>query len=355
MAAHQVHRLGQRHRGQLGAADDVAQGQHRGHRALETLVDLDVAAVVELNPQRLQAQPLEVRAAAGGGEHRIHLQGLAAGEGHHQAALDALDALDVGVEAQVDALRGHLVTGELAHLAVEAAQEQLAAVDQVGLAAQAIEDAGELHGDIAAAQHQEALGEVVEVEHLVGAQRKLAARELGDPGPAAHRHQDLRGAVHLVAHRDAMGIQYPGPGVDQADPGAIQQARIDAVEALDLAYLVVAQGRPVEDRWLVEPPAEALGILEGVMEVGGVGVELLGHAAHVDAGAAQVAVLRHGHAGAGGGGGARRPDAAGAGADHEEVPVVGGGIEVGHGLAPCGGPGPGVGCGDDSSQGRHAA
>ena len=64
-----------------------------------------------------------------------------------------------------------------AQVVVEAAQDVLAAIDQRHLRAEAVEDAGELDRDIAAALHQDALRQLLEVEGLVRGDHVLDARD----------------------------------------------------------------------------------------------------------------------------------------------------------------------------------
>ena len=71
------------------------------------------------------------------------------------------------------------LVGEVgAHVVVEAAQEVGAAIDQGRLDAQAVEDAGELHGDVAAADDHDPLGQLRQVEGLVGGDGELDARQV---------------------------------------------------------------------------------------------------------------------------------------------------------------------------------
>jgi hypothetical protein len=77
------------------------------------------------------------------------------------------------------------------------------------------------------------------------------------------------------------------------DPCVHQNALVDAVQARDLAVLVLEQRRPVEAR-LADAPAVGGGDLEILAPVRGVGKELLGNAADVDAGAAEAARLGDG-------------------------------------------------------------
>ena len=78
--------------------------------------------------------------------------------------LDRRDGMPAG---HGDAARAHLVAQVLAHIVVEAAQDILAAIDQRHFAAEAGEDAGELHRDIAAALDDDALGQFGQMERLV--------------------------------------------------------------------------------------------------------------------------------------------------------------------------------------------
>jgi hypothetical protein len=79
-----------------------------------------------------------------------------------------------------------------------------------------------------------------------------------------------------------------------------EHALVHAVQARDLPVLVLQQRRPVET-WLLHRPAVAARDLEVLAEMRGVGEQLLGDAADVDAGAAEAAVLGERYLGAVGG------------------------------------------------------
>ena len=82
----------------------------------------------------------------------------------------------------------------LAQVLLEAAQGQVAAQDQGGVGAQAVEDAGELEADIAGTHHGQAAGQGVDVlEHLVGGDGELDARDLGQGRPGADGDQHAGG------------------------------------------------------------------------------------------------------------------------------------------------------------------
>ena len=65
-----------------------------------------------------------------------------------------------------------------ADVLVEAAQDVLAAIDQNGLDAEALEDAGEFDGDVTAAGDDDAGGKFLEMEGFVGGGRQLMARQM---------------------------------------------------------------------------------------------------------------------------------------------------------------------------------
>ncbi|MCH9019225.1 MAG: DUF1549 domain-containing protein [Proteobacteria bacterium] len=212
--------------------------------------------------------------------------------------------------------------GEMgAHVVVEAAQEQGPAIELRDPRAEAVEDTGELDRDIAAADDDHAFGQRIEEERLVRGDRVLGPGELGHHRPAAGGDEDVPGAMAVVADRDRMGVGEPRVVVDDRDAAVLEHPPVDAVEPRDLVVLVGDQPRPVEAA-LADRPAEALGVLEVVREVRGVDQELLGHAADVDAGAAEVALLGDRDTRAIARRDARRAHPARAAADDEEVVVV---------------------------------
>src|SRR5690606_1166849 len=172
-----------------------------------------------------------------------------------------------------------------------------------------------------------ALRQFRQVEGLFGGDVVLDAGQLlGLQRAAAGGDEDLlrRDGLVLADDLDRMRVLEDGAAVDQVDAGLAEVGRVDARQAGDLDILGLEEGRPVELRPL-EGPAVALGDLQGVADLGGHDHELLRHAAADDAGAADAEPLGDGHALAAEGGQSGRADAAGAGADDEEVVVV-----VGH-------------------------
>ena len=127
---------------------------------------------------------------------------------------------------------------------VEAAQNAVAAQHQVDVDAEAVEDAGEFDGDVARPHDHDALGQLRQMERLVGGDRQFAARDRRDDRMAAGGDQDLLGGHGFVAHLDRMPVHQPATAHVQLHAGTVEQAQVDRVEAIDFPVHVVAQRRP---------------------------------------------------------------------------------------------------------------
>ena len=126
----------------------------------------------------------------------------------------------------------------LTYCTVEAAQEQVAAIQQRGLCAEAVEDGGELDRDITTAHHQHTLGQRFQEEGFVGADGVLAAGNIRNLRPATGGDENALGTVTLAVDFDSVGVDDARMALEQADPAVDQQVAVDPVEALDLAVLV---------------------------------------------------------------------------------------------------------------------
>ena len=67
-----------------------------------------------------------------------------------------------------------------------------------------MENPGKLNGDVTTAHHQYTLGQSVEEERFVGADRVLMARDLGDLWPATGGDQNVLGGVALTVDLNFM-------------------------------------------------------------------------------------------------------------------------------------------------------
>jgi len=150
----------------------------------------------------------------------------------------------------------------------------------------------------------------------------LAPGEIRDVRPATGGDEDAFATIALPFHLDGMGVQDTRVSLQQGHPAVDQQRPVDTVQPADLVVLAGDQGIPVET-WHLGIPAIAARLAEFVAKGSAVDEILLGHAAHVDAGATEVAAFRYRHPGTEVGGETRRAHSTRTGAYHEEVEIIG--------------------------------
>ena len=225
------HRLAQGHRRELHPGRHVADGVNGWHRGLVLRVHLDCPGCVLRDAGRLQAQVRHQRHPAGRIQHGVHGDTAAVDQLDLQAFAGAFDGGDVGVQVQGHAAFDHFAGNEGAHFLVKAAQHLVAPVELRDLRAQPIKDRRKLAGNVAAADHQEALREGRQVEHFVRADDMRAAGKLGNAGLAAGRNQNVFGAVALATHFHRVCIDQRRPAIDDLDTRAFEQLRVNRVKA----------------------------------------------------------------------------------------------------------------------------
>ena len=210
----------------------------------------------------------------------------------------------------------------IAQLLVEAAQDLGAAIEERGVDAEAVEDAGKLDRDVAAADDQDGFRQGLEMERLVGGDGVACARNIGhDRVPARGDQNGARGDFAVAGlHGQRMRVGQLGAGLHDGDAGTLETGAIEALEAGVFRVLVGDQRRPIEARRR-DAPAEARRILEVVAEAAGIDEELLRHATPDHASAAEAILLGNRHLGAVASSDARRAHPAGPAADDEEIEV----------------------------------
>ncbi len=232
-----------------------------------------------------------------------------------------LDGTDHGFAADADALLFHFPGEAGPHVLVEAAKDVGGADDLGDLDADGVVDPGELDGDVAAADDDEAVRQLGHVERLVRAHDVLDAGNVRRRRPAAGGDEDLLGGDAAPVDLDGMGIRQPAGAFDELDVVVSENAPVDALQTVEFGVLALDQHTPVDLRRHVEPPAVAERVLEVVGEVRGVDEQLFRHTAADDAGAADAALLDDRGPCAIAAGQPGGADAAGTGADGDEVVV----------------------------------
>ena len=187
-----------------------------------------------------------------------------------EAVLVLDDLRRLAAEVDGEPAVAHFVGDALTEVGVEATQQPLAAVGERGLDAEPLEDRGELERDVAAADDQRALRQLLQVERLVRADGVLATFDRRHDRPRTRGDQDVLGAVALAIDFHFVRREHRGATADDFDARRRQHALIDAVQARDLLVLVGEECRPVEAGF-AGGPAVRLGDFELLAPVGGVG------------------------------------------------------------------------------------
>ncbi len=221
----------------------------------------------------------------------------------------------------LDAAATHLLGERNADVVVEAV-EQLLAPDQLDdLDAKAVEDAGELDRDIAAADDHDATRQLRQVERLVRRDHVLDAGNVWHRRMASGGEQDVVGGVMASADFDRVRVGEDSAALDDLDAAVLQHVDVDLLQPIELFVLGGDQDGPVEGRRR-HGPAKAGGIGKRIGELRAVDQELFRHAAAQDAGAADPALLDDRDARAIAAGAARAGDAARSGADRDQVEII---------------------------------
>src|SRR5829696_396201 len=148
--------------GEHGSGDDVADGVDARDVGGEMGVGLDGAAAVELDAERVEAEPLRVGHTADGDEDHVRLDGLRRAarrglHGHHGPGLAALHLGDLRRELEGETLPGEHALELLADLEVHPGQDAVEVLDHGHLRAEAPPYRAELEADDAGADDDEAL------------------------------------------------------------------------------------------------------------------------------------------------------------------------------------------------------
>ena len=310
-------------RRQLNAIGYVAHGIDVIDIGLAEAIDLDFARLAKLDARIFQAEPLDVRYAADREHHEIGLLLVAIRQFDEIATLVArLDILERGVEAELDPLHRADLQQAIAHRLVILAQQHLAAIDDVDVAAELVEDPGEFVGYIAPARDDDLLRQFVEMERLVRTDRVFGTLAFGHARMRAGGDQDMFGGHGLAAcQRDLVRAGDLGAFLEDRDVVIFERVGIGPFDPGHIVEHIVAQGLPVELA-LADLPAEPLAIFQILGEMRAVDEHLLGHTAPDDAGSPDPVLFCDRDLGTVRGGHAAGAHAPRSGTDGEEVVIV---------------------------------
>src|SRR5690606_460536 len=125
-------------------------------------------------------------------------------------------------------------------------------------------------------------------EEAVGVDAVLGAGDVGAHGTPARGDQDMVGCVAFAVDLDGVRIDEAGPAPDHVHLVLAQHGVVRGVDAVNVGAAVLDQPVPVE---AVQRRVEAVVgpiVMNGLGDLRRVPHDLLGHAAHIDAGAAKL-------------------------------------------------------------------
>mmetsp|Transcript_17188 Transcript_17188/g.51626 ORF Transcript_17188/g.51626 Transcript_17188/m.51626 type:complete len:348 (-) Transcript_17188:447-1490(-) len=246
----QRHALHQSNGCQLHAAGDIAHCPDGRHIGARVLVHNDYSLLALVDAGGLQAQLLCVWGTAGRHHHGVVVGDL---KGRVVLALDDNRQLAVvlflhlhgralGVQVQAGCLV--LLREELAAIAVKAAQRQRLAVHCVRLAAKAVEDARELHADVAAADDGDLLWRVRQLQRFVTRDAELRSWDANLGGAAAHCNHDVFGTIHLPVDIHLVGANHLAGTLNELHLRVLKRVLVSVVQAEQLLALGVHEVCP---------------------------------------------------------------------------------------------------------------
>ena len=199
-------------------------------------------------------------------------------------------AHDLRAGDELDAVRAHLLHQGLAQQRIEAAEQTFAAQRDRDLAAQRVQHASQLHGDVAGAHDRYLARLRLELEEAVRSDAVACSREVRNGGAPARGDDHVVGAVALAVHLDRPRSHEAGCAGEHRHFVARQVARVTPVQIEHVLVAVALQRGPVE-RVLADAKPIVGRVLQRAGDLRSVPHHLLGHAADVHAGAAQAPLL----------------------------------------------------------------
>src|ERR1700734_3662772 len=190
--------------------------------------------------------------------------------------------------------------------------------EDLHLRAQLVKRAGQLAGDVAAADDGDAPRPLRELEEAVRSDAVLGPGQQRPRGLAAGRDHDVPRGQALPVDLDGIAVQDVGGAAQKGHALGREVALIDAVQAQHIGVALALQIRPIAVAQC-DVESVVVGVGETLGDARRVPHDLLGNAAHVHARASQAVRFDHGRLGAIFGRALRAGQAAAAAAHADEI------------------------------------
>lgn len=276
------------HRGELDATGVVTHRIDVGDGGVLELVGRDEALLVQRDACGSQIEVVGSRYAADGPDQAVDGEVAAIFQLQGQAVVSVLEhGSGNGVGVQLGPFLRHDFDQCLVDHGVEVAQRGVLAHHQMGLGAERLHHASDLHRDVARTDHGNPLGLVLQVKETVGVDTQLGTRDRRNFRAATGGDQDVVGRVVLAIDLDGVAADEAGEALDHGDLVLAQHVLIGLVDAADVGLAGLDQLGPAE---VVEGGVETVvgAIFQGIGDLAGIPHGLLRYAADVDAGSTQL-------------------------------------------------------------------
>ncbi len=254
-------------------ADDIADREDVRAVGPHLLVDRDEAALVDLDACRIRPDHSPIRPPPDRDEHAIIglclLRCLLAFEADDDAVVVELERSDLGTQHDRRIPVGNALLQRPDEIAIATGHQRLGQLDNGNVDAERVVNGRHLEPDDAAADDEQALRQVVELERARRIDDPRGLGQAGDPARLRARGNDAlaeadRRASSLAFHRQRVRVDKPRRAVHDLHL-ALPGQRAEAIgELLHDAALPVAQLVEI-DRRLAEVDAE-LGRLPGLLD-----------------------------------------------------------------------------------------
>ena len=233
--------LGDGHRRQVDAVGHVANGPYAGRRGAAVGIDDHRALVVQRRADRVETQAGGIRMPAGRVEHGGGGERRAVGALQRETCAGTPQRRQRNAAGKRHPALFQRAGESAAQVFVETAQRQGGAIGQRHPRTESGQDARELDGDVPAAQHQQRLRDLAQIEHLVRRHRVFETRQRRGGRAAAGGDQDPRSPVAAAGNLDAVLAGQARLSGDQFDAGPGQQVAVDPLQPVNFRALASAQ------------------------------------------------------------------------------------------------------------------
>mmetsp|Transcript_29340 Transcript_29340/g.73849 ORF Transcript_29340/g.73849 Transcript_29340/m.73849 type:complete len:366 (-) Transcript_29340:27-1124(-) len=290
-----------RNRSQFDLAVHITDSKNVFHIGRLKLVSGDLTASVHLNSSIFQTKVLGERCTADGEDHLFDVLQSSVfrvvGLEHKVSVVLFLDGSDTALLHDVHTGLFHLFHDGLVDDRVEGAQKVVMADQKTHLGPEGVQDASQLHRNVASTTDGHRLGKILDLEKVITVQCVLLAGNVGHAGLATDRDQHVLASHLLVVHLNRVCVHKLGPAIDVLDFGIGQETLVDTGQTIDVSITLRLDHLPIELDF-ADAKSVVGSIVKALCNVRRIEHDLLGNTATHHTGAAKQVAFDQRHLGA---------------------------------------------------------